>query len=549
MASRLTKSKRFNEIFHILVEHRLTSLAKDLSAYARRRAIDRADPNAPKSDLPERTRRLLEDLGPTFIKIGQLLGTRPDLIPKEFVEEYKKMYDQTTPTPFPEIRRLVESQLGKPLAKVFKTFDEDPIASASMAQVHRATLTNGDVVAVKVQHPGIEERMRLDFELLKTIIAFTEKVFAATHVWQPLKHLEEIRHMLDKELDFRNELKVQQTFEENFKDVPEVKIPHSYPELSTRRVLVMEFITGAKFRQRGRLNLAKADEKFLARVITEAMAKQIFLDRVFHADPSPGNILILGKRQVCFLDFGAVGSVTRRRAKHMFDFITSLGSGNLDETARVILEMCEVRREYDTKQFLFDIERIIDYYEVEHATPADPVLLDKIVTLANTHGLLLPADFMLITRSLYQFEGMCHELDPDFDLVSVIEPFVQKTLRERLLSADVRTEQLAAVVADLAKFAARLPAQVDRILTKVEKGQFTSRIELVGLDEYKRHTSLLHYVLGFTILLAAAILATAWSYTVGGVAALRLTGFIATLLVLVWCLVVIINHQNTSRRR
>lgn len=540
------KSKRFNEIFHIMLEHRLPSLVTDMAAYARGR-IEPGTNGA--ASVPHRTRQLLEDLGPTFIKIGQLMGTRPDLIPQDFVDEFKKMYDQTPPTPFELVRARVEAELGKPLDAVFREFDPQPLASASIAQVHRAVLRTGEVVAVKVQHPGSEERMHTDFDILRGIVQFTEKVFAATRIWQPSQHLEEIRHMLNEELDFTHELRTMQQFEENFSAISEVKIPHAYAEHCTQRVLVMEFIDGTKFRNRHELRLSDQDGRNLARIVTHAMAKQIFVDRLFHADPSPGNLLLMGKNQICFLDFGAVGQVTKRRARLIFDFIAALNQGNLEETSHVIVELCEVHKEYDAKKFLQDLERIIEYYETMRAGPADPVLLQKIIDLANRHGLLLPSDFMLITRSLYQFDGMCKELDPDYELVRVLTPFIHRTLKERFLSPQQQAENLAYAAHDLGRFLGRLPGRLDQLMIKAEKGQLTTRLEIQGLEDYKRHNASGTYTLGFTLLVIGVILAGTLGYGLAGPTGLRVALLLSLAAFLFWSLVVVINRQSLNRQR
>ncbi len=555
-AKRVTKSKRFNEVMHIMLEHRLPSLLQDIGALQRQAQVREKTPKPEvavdgrgPASAPVRVRRLMEDLGPTFIKIGQLLGTRPDLIPKEYIEEFKKMYDQTVATPFDEIKFLIEEELGKPLHEVFKDFEEKPIASASIAQVHRAVLRSGQTVAVKVQHPGIEGRMHTDFEILRGIVTFTERFFAASQVWQPVKHLEEISHMLNKELDFRNELRTSILMEENFADVAEVKIPHPHADLSTKRVLVMEFIAGTKFYDRHKLKLTPRDNQNLARIITHAMAKQIFLDRLFHADPSPGNVLLMGPNQVCFLDFGAVGQVTKRRSRTILEFIEAMNQGNLDETARVIVELCEVRREYDQKQFLYDLERIIEYLEAERATIADPALLDKIIQLANTHGMLLPPDFMLITRAVYQFDGMCEELDDEYELMTVLMPFVQKTIKERFLSPQLQSEALTAAAQDLGKFLTRLPTHLERILMRMEKGQLTTRHEITGLEDFKRHQAAVSYFTSFTLLLGFCALGTATAFAFGGLAAFQVAGFVSLLAVLIWLVAMLAFRQGLEKRR
>lgn len=549
---RLTKSKRFNEVVHILLTHNFPVVLKELAFYGRKPSRDKKKPTVatdatPLQTLPHRVRLIMEDLGPSFIKIGQLLGTRPDLIPPEFIEEFKKLYDQTTPTPFPQVRTMVESELDRPLEQTFLRFDETPLASASIAQVHRAVLMDGREVAVKVQHPGIDERMRLDFEILRGIVNFTERVFAASRVWQPASHLEEIRQMLNKELDFSHEVSIQQKVRVNFEDDDDVKIPAVFQEFCTRRVVVMEFIDGIKFRSRDQPELADMDRSRLARIIANAMAKQIFVDRLFHADPSPGNLLILTDGRVCFLDFGAFGRVTERRARVIFEMIVELNRGSLEGTARTVLELCDQRGEYDAKRFLHDLEGILDYYEIERPSPADPVLLDKILQVAKNHNMLLPPDFMLITRALYQFDGMCKELAEDYELIGVLTPFVGKVAREHFLSPEAQLGHLRDAASELGTLIRHLPGHIERILTKLEKGDLVTQIEVKGLQEHARGRARLTYLASFTALVAAEVIGGAIiaafapqamvSYAVGSI-----------FLMAGWLLVLLAVHERGHRR-
>lgn len=547
----LSKSKRFNEIFHILLAHDFTSMLRDISAQARGRAVpDRIGADGQEAQaLPLRVRRLLEDLGPTFVKIGQLLGTRPDLVAAPFIEEFKKLYDQTTPTPFPEIRAMVQSELGRPADKVFASFEERPIASASIGQVHRAALRSGEAVAVKVQHPGIEERMATDFEILRVLVRFTERVFAASRVWQPVAHLEEIRLMLNKELDYRNELRIQAQVEENFEDAPDIKIPHPYQEYSTRRVLVMEYVEGLKFRGPHQPELAGIDKKRVAQIITHAMAKQVFVDRLFHADPSPGNILILGSDRICFLDFGAFGVVGKRRSRLILDFLLALANSNIDEIGRSIVDLCDVRGEYDHKKFLRDIERIADYHEREKASPADPVLLQMIVDVANKHRMTLPPDFMLITRALYQFDGMCKALDPDYEIVETIQPFVADLLRDRFLRPEHALDTLKSAASEFARMATRLPATIEKTLYKLEKGELGTQVEIKGLHDYKVHQMRVVFIVSFTLLVGFTLVGSAIGYGLGGSDFIRDYTFLGLLAYLAWFLVFVYGSGLFRRRR
>lgn len=533
----ISKSKRFNEIFHILLRHDIASLLRDLATYGRNaRRPTPIGANGQKVDVPVRVRRVMEDLGPTFIKIGQLLGTRPDLIPQPFVEEFKKLYDQTTPSPFESVREMMEAELGKPVNAVFSSFEPQAIASASIGQVHRAVLRSGEAVAVKVQHPGIQGRMATDFDILRILVRFTERVFAKSRVWQPVNHLEEIRQMLNKELDYRNELRVQKEVETNFRDQPAVKIPHVYEELSGARVLVMEYVEGIKFRSPTQPELANIDRKNVARIITTAMAKQVFIDRLFHADPSPGNLLIISSNQVCFLDFGAFGIVTKRRSRIILDMLLGLSAGNSEAVAQSILELCDVKGEYDPKKFLRDVEKISDYHEREKASVADPVLLQMVVDAANAHRMVLPADFMLITRALYQFDGICKALDPDYELVAALQPFVGGFVRDRMLNPEHQVENLRHALGELARIVTKAPAQVEKVLERLAKGEIGAQVEIKGLHEYRVHQMRMVFIVTFTLLVGFILVGSAIGYGLGGAGFIRDYSFLALFGVLFWFL-------------
>lgn len=538
-AATVSKSKRFNEIFHILLTHDVTSLLRDLAAMAPSPFRSTRQNGTGPAQVAPRVRKLMEALGPTFIKMGQLLGTRPDLIPPAFVEEFKKLYDQTHPSDFEDIKKVIEKDLGKPLETVFRSFEPVALASASIGQVHRAVLRSGEAVAVKVQHPEIEERMRTDFEILKVLAKFTERVFAASRVWQPVEHLEEIRHMLNKELDYRNELQIQLEVERNFAEIPSVKIPRAFEAFCGKRVLVMEYIEGIKFRSADQPELANIDRKRVASIITQAMAKQVFTDRLFHADPSPGNLLILGSDKVCFLDFGAFGVVTRRRSRLILDLLISLSQANIDEIGRSIVDLCDIRGEYDPKKFLRDVERIADYYEREKASPADPVLLQMLVDTANAHRMTLPPDFMLITRALYQFDGMCKALDPQYEIVEALQPFVADLLRDRVLRPEHPMDALRQFTHELARLT-RMPATIDKILYKLEKGDLATKVEIRGLEDYKTHQMRIVFIVCFTLLVGFTLIGSAIGYGLGGrefiqdYTFLGLFGFLAAALVYVY---------------
>lgn len=489
---------RFNEIVTILLRNDAWGLVRSMTSPPPEGGVE--------DDAPRRLRMVLEELGPSFIKIGQLLATRPDLVPTRYVTELKKLYDKTTPSPYAEVRAVVRRELGRDIEQVFASFEPEAIASASIGQVHRATLKDGRKVAVKVQHVGIEEAMALDFEILRGLVSFVEKTFAASRIWQPREHLEELRLMLERELDYTVEMRNTQRVAHNFRHEPSVHIPQMFPEFCTKRLLVMEFVEGVKFTHVDAPELAGVDRRKVATIVTHAMARQIFLHRLFHADPSPGNMMILPPDRVAFLDFGAVGIVTERRARTILKLITGISKGDVEGTCEAIIDLCEQRGEFDAKHFQADVEKILDYFEREDVSVADPRLMELILGVAKKHHMLLPPDFVLISRALFQFEGFCRELDPGFELVDVLEPFVAELLWKKISSPGSQKELVEETVGELLRFARSFPHTLNTLVRKVERNELSARIEVAGLEGLKASQGRGVLKMSFTVMMAALVI-------------------------------------------
>ncbi|MGQ0536504.1 MAG: ABC1 kinase family protein [Methanobacteriota archaeon] len=538
MPTRLDKWRRTAEVAQILLERNALSLLRDMSqaerTYEGRGRVVRLLPE----DVPRRVRELLEAMGPTFIKVGQLLGTRPDLVPKEFVEEFRKLYDSTTPAPFPAIRAQVERETGRPLEEVFLEFREAPLASASIGQVHYARLRSGEPVAVKVQRPGIEDQVYTDFAILEPFVQFVEKLFAAARIWQPMDHFREIREMLERELDYTYEARNQQRVHDAFVDDKEVVIPKVYWEVSTKRVLVLEFIEGVKLSNLHDPQLATMDKPRIARTITRAMAKQIFEDRLFHADPSPGNLMVVEGGRVAFLDFGAVGYVTRRRGDRILRLITGFVRSDVDDVTGTLLELCKVTGPVDTRALSRDVERIMDYHERERASVADPVVFDMILRVAGEHNLLLPPDFVLITRALFQFEGICRKLDPEYELIEVLRPYVLGRVRETFFSPAHQKEALVEAAVNYQELLRDLPGRVNTILTKLEKNELSIRLE--PASEGSRGEDERRLLRGTFSLIVAALIAGTAIVLVAGPSEFTSYVFVSFLFVLLWSFVMLV---------
>lgn len=540
-----SKAARFNEILNILLRHDFWGLL---------RAVMRGAPLGEAMDGQEspaaRLRRILEELGPTFIKIGQLLATRPDLVPQELAEEFKGLYDGTTPSPYEDVETVVEDELGQGILDVFASFDQDALASASVGQVHKAVLKDGTEVAVKVQHPGIEEAMLLDFEILRGLVTFIEKTFAASRVWQPTQHLDELRQMLGRELDYRYEVKNTQRVAQNFRHDPTVVIPRMHKSLCGRRVMVMEWIDGIKFSSTEHLDGLGIDRKNVARLVTHAMAKQIFMHRFFHADPSPGNLMILDSDTVVFLDFGAVGAVTERRAKAIFRLISGIGKNDVEATSEAIIDLCDQHGEYDPKRFTTDVEKVLDFFEREEVSVADPRIMEMILDLARTHKMLLPPDFMLITRSLFQFDGFCRDLDPDYELVSVLEPLVAELAWKNITSTKKQKELVEETVGEMLRFARTFPHTLNQVVRRIERNEIRSTVDIAGLEGIKRSQGRSTLKMSFTVMMAALVLGLAIVYS--GPSPDAFAGrflFGAGAVMVVWALVLVLWSESLKGNR
>ena len=281
-----------------------------------------------------RLRRVLEKLGPTFIKFGQVLSVRPDLIPKEYCKELEKLQDDVPPMPWIEVRRIVEKEFGMPIDRIFRKFETNPIASASISQVHKAVLKNNDIVAVKVQRPNAKKTMETDIDIMIYIASLLEKGMENIRKYKPVKVVEEFRTWTEKELDFRLEARNAKKFYENFRNSRHVKIPKVYSEFTTDKVLTLEYIDGIELNDFERIRKNNVNFKRMIGIGLEALLEQVFVHGIFHADPHPGNILIVDNDMVAFVDFGIVGFFDERLKQKCIDLV----AGIVNQDEELILE-------------------------------------------------------------------------------------------------------------------------------------------------------------------------------------------------------------------
>ena len=379
----------------------------------------------------ERLRRALEEMGPTFVKLGQILATRVDLFPLEWIEEFEKLQDNARPIPFDTLLPKIERSLGKPVDRTFASIDPNPIGVASIGQVHRAVTLKGEQVVLKVQKPGIRSRIESDLRLLDQIARLAADNSVELRRYRPVELVREFERSLTRELDFTSESRNADRIRQNMKSIRWLVVPKVYWEYTSASLSVQEYIDGIPARQTDRLEDKGHDRKLIARRGAMIAWKMALEDGFFHADPHPGNFLILPGNRIAMLDYGMVGKLTRGRQEQMVQIMKSVVMQEAEGCAAVLASWSDgipVRHE----QLTADIEDVISrYYGIPLAELDAAALLQDITALLRNHDLVLPSDIALLIKAIITLEGFGRVLDPGFDVMSEAEPLVRRMVRIR----------------------------------------------------------------------------------------------------------------------
>src|SRR3989338_58838 len=414
-------------------------------------------------------RRTLERLGPTFIKFGQLLSVRPDLAPKEYVKELEKLQDRVEPFSFAEVREIIAKEFGRPIEHIFLDFGRNPIASASVSQVHRATLKTGEKVAVKVQRPNISHMMETDIEIMQYFAKLLENNFDAIKRYKPTKIVSELKEWTEKELDFRLEARNAKRFYQNFKGSKTVYIPKVYDDYTTGRVLTLEFIDGIELHNISEVKKKKIDFNQVIKNGFEAVMTQVFVHGIFHADPHPGNIIIKQNNSVAFVDFGIVGYFDEKLKNRCIDLLYGIIEQDGELVMDTLVSMgLEAEADYD--QLKSDIGFIIQ--PLQNASIKDikiSRILEEIIDIGLRHKIKVPASFVLFGKTIVTLEGVALEYDPSFKLIETSRPFIERLVAKRSSPLYVWKK----IVHDMhryRRFAEDFPEKAEKALDKIQSG-------------------------------------------------------------------------------
>ena len=434
----------------------------------------------------ERVRMVVEALGPTFIKLGQILSTRGDIVPAEFIRELEKLQDTVPPTPFPPIQAQVEKELKRPLPEIFPTFDLTPVASASLGQVHLATLATGEEVAVKVFRPGVERIIETDLDILLELATLAENRTDWGEYYGVRSLAQEFADTLRTEQNYEQEGHNIDRYRQIFADEAYVHVPKVYWDTTTRRVLTMERIEGVKITDVGALREAGLDCKVVARRNIRILLKAVLQEGFFHADPHAGNFRVLPHDVIALMDFGIMGHLDHAERLGLVQLFVGLFRQETDRVVEALSDLGIATRAADRRNLARDLDRLrMRYYGLELEKIRARSFVEDLMGLAFANRLRMPSNLVLVFKTIAMLEGISLQLDPDINVFTEVEPYVRDVLLE-LQSPVVRARELADQVRDSFEALLMLPGQVQRMLEQVEGGEGNLSMRLRGLDEPAR---------------------------------------------------------------
>ena len=503
MKKRLQQTKRFQQMIHVFVKkgfsHKLVTLG----------LVEKEQQEAITSERDQgiKLREAFQELGPTFVKLGQILSTRRDVLPQDVLDELTKLQNDVAQVPFEEVRSIVEDELGESLTTLFANFEEQPLAAASIGQVHIARLHSGEEVAVKVQRPNIEQTIALDLANLQYVAQLMETKIARAKAIGIAQMIDEFAASLRQELDYRIEGRNGERIARQFIDDETVHIPTIFWSHSTNKVLTMEMVHGIKVSHLDELQAQQADLPCIAERLANAMLTQIFDYGYFHGDPHPGNIYILPNNVVALLDFGMVGRLTEEMKYEFSSLLYYAQRKNARRMVSVFERMHLIQEETNRAKFMQDLQDFIDdHYDVTLDKLDVSALLNEVMAIANRHHIVMPNDMTILGKALLTLEGVIHDLDPHFKLIDVIKPFAVRSVEQRFEPKRLATEALDEAM-DHVQTLRELPGSVKGILKKLEHGHVGVEMK-IGDEEklMRRFDRMINQVSLAIILLAFSIL-------------------------------------------
>jgi ubiquinone biosynthesis protein len=530
----------FGDLIELLKIEQYIEIGLQLISKSRRSRLE-------KLSRAQRVRMACEELGPTYIKFGQILSTRPDLVPVDFIKELSKLQDNVPSRPFSEVSKIIESELGGATEDIFDFFEKTPLASASIGQVYRATLKDGEAVAVKVQRPGIKKIIEVDLEIMLHLATLMERHIEEMSLHQPVKIVEEFARTLEKEIDYTIEATNMERIARNFLNDLTIYVPKVFRDTTTESVLTTEFVDGIKVSEIDGLEKAGLDRKLITVRGADIVLKQILKHGFFHADPHPGNIFVLPDNVICLLDFGMTGSVDRRTREDFIDLAESVVNRNESRATQVLLKLTDWDEDPDIRLLEKDVA---DFMGRHLHKPLKDIkigkLLNNLLELAFQHRLRIPPDIFLMLKAFSAIEGVGLMLDPDFDMIKQAAPFIKEVKLARLSPQRI-TGDIFRLAIELFQFLENFPKDILSITRLIKQQKLSLNLEYKGLDKMLSTYDQISNRISFSIIIAALIIGSALVIMSKvpplfyDISLIGIIGFLAAAIMGIWLLVAILR--------
>ncbi|MDO1510120.1 MULTISPECIES: AarF/ABC1/UbiB kinase family protein [unclassified Neisseria] len=474
---------RMREIIAILTKYGLGEFVQRIKLSYQNSNEGESAPESRYMSTPRRFRMAFEELGPTFVKLGQVLSTRVDIFNAEWIEEFERLQSDVAPIPTTDIRALIESHLDRPVASVFKHIDPQPIGSASIAQVHRAELINGETVAVKIKRPDIEPTIQADLRILTHLANLIESEIPEARRYRPVQMVQYFSRSLAKETDLSVELRYMQRFETTFQNHPFIHIPKVYQEYSNRHILVQEYVCDTLLKDTPSETLDPDTRRTLAGRITDTLFIMILKQGFFHADPHPGNIFLNSEGRITLIDFGLVGHLSSTRRREIIDLINALTRRDQFTMQYVLSNWAQGELPDENLLGADVLEMLLNY---EHTPIRDlriSQVINDITQIMRRHGLTLPGDLVMLFKTLITLEGVVKRLDGSTELLEQAKPIVAEVFRERASPEHIlRKSKMHAQT--IVQALDELPQNLFRLSRRLQKGQVGLNIDFKHFDQF-----------------------------------------------------------------
>ncbi len=510
LVDRHIRGRRYREILAVFTKYGFGFLFEQFGIYNRLKIrVSNTDAtfDSTRTSAGKRLKLALEELGPAFVKIGQILSTRPDLLPPDIVEELRMLQDSVQSFPYADVRTLIKNEFEDNLENIYPEFDEEPIAAASIAQVHRARLISGKQVAVKVQRPEIEKNIDLDLDILKNLAHFIDHHTKYGEFYDCSGMVADFENIIKNELDFTKEAENADTFKRNFYQDEGITVPNVRWIYTTKRVLTMEYMKGTRISEYDTLDKLGIDRSKLAEKLAASMCNQILRDGFFHADPHPGNIHVMPDGTIIFLDLGMVGRLNESRKRMISNFFIGVASQDSRMVVKSLIDLENMPKRSNIKKFEQGVSLLIEKYLTR---PMKEIKVEElfyeIFHLAFVNHIKIPREFALLAKTLGTLQGLLEKLAPDLNALVVAKPIAKKLLRQSL-SAERISKEMKKSLLNYRDLFSEFPVAMLNFLGKMEEEDFTVQFQLKEIDKLQqRFERVFNRIFFSMVLLAVSII-------------------------------------------